>query len=130
MQEYRSIEQLENDYWKSVDFPSSLIEKCFKYRKIPVSDLSVEQLRLLIGQKIGLPFIIPIAITELQKNILAEGDFYPGDLLTSLLRLAEENWNQNPKEKNKLIELLGQKLSILEATENKELIRNVKAFLL
>ena len=69
MQEHRSIEQLENDYWKDVDFPSTLVERCFTYRKIPVSELSVEQLRLLVGQQIGLPYTIPKAITVLKTDI-------------------------------------------------------------
>ena len=129
MQENRSIEQLENDYWKGVDFPSSLVERCFAYRKIPVSNLSVEQLRLLIGQQIGLPYTIPKAISVLQEDILAEGDYYPGDLLNSLLNLSEEDWKQSANEKYKLIELLRQNSSQIEATENRELIRKVKAYL-
>src|SRR3712207_5967774 len=100
MREHRSIEQLENDYWKDVSFPSSLVERCFNYRKIPISELSVEQLRLLIGQQIGLTYIVPKAITVLQADILAEGDYYPGDLLNSLLSLSEEVWEQSTNEKS------------------------------
>jgi hypothetical protein len=129
MQEHRTIEQLENDYWKEVHFPSSLVEKCFAYRKIPVAELSTEQIRLLISQQIGLPYIVPKAITILEENILAEGDYYPGDLLHSLLSLSEDDWSQNLKEKNKLIELLRQNASVIDATGSRELIRKTKAFL-
>ena len=129
MQEHRSIEQLENDYWKNVDFPSSLVEKCFAYRKIPVSELSMEQLRLLVGQQIGLPYTIPKAMTVLQADILAEGDYYPGDLLNSLLDLSQADWNHSPNEKTKLIELVRQNISTIEATKSRELIRKVKAYL-
>ena len=128
MQEYRSIEQLENDYWKEVDFPSSLVEKCFNYRKIPVSELSVEQLRLLVGQQIGLHYIVPKAISVLQADILAEGDYYPGDLLNSVLSLSENDWDKLQTEKTKFIKLLPQNISIIEATENRELIRKAKAY--
>ena len=49
-----SIEELEKDKWKEPDFfPTDLVEKCFKYRKIPVKDLTTEQLRTLIGQNMG-----------------------------------------------------------------------------
>ena len=129
MQEHRSIEQLENDYWKEASFPSSLVERCFNYRKIPVSELSVEQLRLLIGQHIGLRYTIPKAITLLQADILAEGDYYPGDLLNSFLSLSEEDWSECQTEKTKVIELLRQNTSLIEATENRELIRKAKAYL-
>jgi hypothetical protein len=128
MQEHNSIEQLENDYWKDVGFPSNLVEKCFYYRKIPVSELSVEQLRLLIGQQIGLPYTVPKAISVLQGDILAEGDYYPGDLLNSLLGLPEEYWNQSPNEKTKLLELLRQNISTIETTETRDLIRKAKAY--
>jgi hypothetical protein len=129
MQERRTIEQLENDQWEEVRFPSSLVEKCFQYRKVPISELSVEQLRLLIGQKIGLRYTVPKAIALLQANILAEGDYYPGDLLNSLLSLSEDDWNECPAEKTKFIELLHQNISLIEASENKVLIKNVKAYL-
>lgn len=129
MQEHRSIEQLENDYWTDVVFPSGLVEKCFSYRKVPVSELTIEQLRLLIGQRIGLPYIIPKAVSELQTDVLAEGDYYPGDLLNSLLGLSEDDWKQIPNEKNKVIELLRHSILTIEETGNRELIRNVKAIL-
>tara|TARA_R110002049_G_C8983583_1_gene548497 strand:+ start:429 stop:548 length:120 start_codon:yes stop_codon:yes gene_type:complete len=36
----KSIEQLENNYWKKEsEFPTTLIEKCFEYRKIKLSEL-------------------------------------------------------------------------------------------
>lgn len=42
----KSIEQLENDYWKDeIDFPSNLVINCHKYRKIPIKELTIEQLR-------------------------------------------------------------------------------------
>lgn len=129
MQEHRSIEQLENDYWKGVDFPSSLVERCYAYRKIPLSNLSVEQLRLLIGQRIGLPYTIPKAISLLHEDILAEGDYYPGDLLNSLLNLSEEDWKKSANQKSKLNELLRQNLSTIQATTNRELIKKVNACL-
>lgn len=129
MQEHRSIEQLENDYWTDVAFPSSLVEKCFNFRKVPVSELAIEQLRLLIGQRIGLPYIIPKAVSELKTDVLAEGDYYPGDLLNSLLGLSEDDWKKTPNEKNKVIELLRHSILTIEATGNRELIRNAKAIL-
>jgi len=129
MQEHRSIEELENDYWKEASFPSHLVEKCFKYRKVPVSELSVEQLRLLIGQQIGLPYIVPKTIAVLQSDILAEGDYYLGDLLNSLLVLSEEVWGLWPDEKFKFVELLRENVAKIEGTGNRELIKNANAFL-
>lgn len=122
----KSLEELENDYWKDVEFPSTLVERCHAYRKIPVKDLSAEQLRLLTGQKIGLPFLVPVSIALLKDNILAEGDFYPGDLLNALLDLSEEEWARNKKEKEEFLKLIKSQMSRIEESGDKRLIRKAK----
>lgn len=95
----KSIEQLENDYWKEPsEFPTSLVEKCHRYRKISIGELTNEQLRLLISQNIGTEYIIGIALEKLERNILTEGDFYEGDLLVSISGLPTEFWNEKQTE--------------------------------
>ena len=97
--ESKSIEQLENDYWKDeIEFPSNLVINCHKYRKIPIKDLTIEQLRLLISQKIGIDYLTEIAIEKLEQNILAEGDLYEGDLLEAVLGLPTEFWTDKQTE--------------------------------
>ncbi|WP_370027602.1 contact-dependent growth inhibition system immunity protein [Planotetraspora sp. GP83] len=43
----------------------------------PLADLTIEDLRLLIGQRIGLPCLVPIAVEWLDHDPMAEGDMYP-----------------------------------------------------
>ena len=117
----KSIEELENDYWKEEsEFPTNLIKRCFEYRKIKISELSVEQIRLLISQKIGIEFLIGIALEKLEQNIIIEGDLYEGDLLNSVSKIPTEFWNKNSTEflnfknifesnKEKIISELGEK---------------------
>lgn len=93
--ESKSIEQLENDYWDDkIIFPSNLVINCHKYRKIPINELTIEQLRLLISQKIGIEYLTEIAIEKLKLNILAESDLYKGDLLEAVLGLPIEFWTE------------------------------------
>ncbi len=95
----KSIEQLENDYWNEPsEFPTSLVEKCYRYRKINIGELTNEQLRLLISQHIGNEHIIGIALEKLERNILTEGDFYQGDLLVAISGLPTEFWNKKETE--------------------------------
>jgi hypothetical protein len=95
----KSIEQLENDYWKEPsEFPTNLVKRCFEYRKIKVSELTIEQIRLLISQKIGIEFLIGIALEKLEQNIIVEGDLYEGDLLDSVSKVPTEFWNKNSTE--------------------------------
>ena len=95
----KSLENLEKDFWNEPEFPSHLVITCYKLRKKQLNNFDIEDLRIMIGQNIGLNFLIPIAIEKLNQNILAEGDFYEGDLLKSVLtsetdywKIEKENW--------------------------------------
>jgi hypothetical protein len=46
----KSIEQLENDYWKDIEFPTGLVGRCYRYRRIPIGNLIVGQIRTLITE--------------------------------------------------------------------------------
>lgn len=94
--ETKSIEQLERDIWKNPSkFPTGLVEKCYRFRKISIAELTDEQIRLLISQNIGVEHLIGIALEKLERNILTECDFYEGDLLVAVSGLPTEFWNEN-----------------------------------
>ena len=76
---------------------TGLMRRCHALRSKPIDDLTVEDLRLLIQQQIGLRYLVPIALQRLRQDPLAEGDFYPGDLLAALLRVAGDFWQQRPE---------------------------------
>lgn len=100
---FKSLESLEKDYWDDVPKDESLlVSTCHGLRKQPLNTFSTEDLRLMIGQNIGLKFLIPLAIEFLEKNILAEGDLFRGDLLKSVLTSAESYW-RSEKENWKII---------------------------
>jgi len=97
--ELKSIEQLEKDVWKKPsEFPTDLVEKCYQYRKISIAELTNEQIRILISQKVGIEYLIGIALEKLERNILTECDFYEGDLLVAVSGLPTEFWNKNKTE--------------------------------
>jgi len=125
MDESKSIEQLENEYWPCIDFPTCLVEKCYRYRQIPVQDLSIEQIRLLLGQKIGVKYLLHKAIKLLKGKILSEGDFFPGDLLVSVLRLDIADWRSNAELQREFDALLANNKSEIIATGDKEIIKQL-----
>jgi hypothetical protein len=100
----KSLQQLEGANWGSPDFNSNLVRTCHRLRQIPVQELTVEDLRILIGQEIGLSFLLPLAIEVLVEDPLAAGDHYPGDLLCAVLRVPSATWANNVE----LRESLGQ----------------------
>ena len=71
--ETKSIEQLEKDIWNNPsEFPSDMVAKCYRFRKISIAELTNEQIRLLISQQIGVKYLIGIALEKLERNILTE----------------------------------------------------------
>ena len=80
-----TLEQLENEYWGEPECDSGLVSMCPQLRKKPVHDLTVEDLRVLIGQNIGVKHLLPLAMGVLRNNPLASGDCYEGDLLKATI---------------------------------------------
>jgi len=102
MERNKTLEQLENDYWEEIDYPTKLVQKCYELRKKKLNDLSIDEVRLLISQNIGLVVLVPLALNFLKVNILAEGNLYPGDLLESVISRDCKYWQRN---RNQLIEI-------------------------
>lgn len=105
--EKKALEDLERS--KSSDlkeYPTNLIKRCHEYRKIPINRLTPEQLRTLIGQNIGLKYLVPITIELLSKDILTAGDLYPGDLLERITKIEDTFWTENLVLKQQLSELI------------------------
>jgi CDI immunity proteins len=92
----RSLEELENDRWPRATYDSYLVQTAHRLRSVPVGDLTVEDLRLLLGQKIGTRWLMPIALDRLRVEPMAMGDFYPGDLLSSVLATESSYWTSHP----------------------------------
>jgi hypothetical protein len=91
-----SLQQLENRNWGDPDAASTaLTKRCIQLTKIPIADFAIEDLRIMIGQGFGLTYLIPLAIEKLKENILVEGDLYPGDLLSSILKIDKRFWGEN-----------------------------------
>jgi hypothetical protein len=110
----KSIEKLEKDFWREPGYESHLVKTCHQLRKKPLKDFEIEDLRIMIGQNIGLKFFIPLALEKLRENILAEGDFYEGDLLKSVLKSEVSFWEGRAdlfEEFNKVIQ---QNLELLD----------------
>jgi hypothetical protein len=73
-----------------------MVRRCHALRSKPIDEFTVEDLRLMIQQQIGLRYLVPIALQHLREDPLAEGDFYPGDLLAAILRVDGDFWQQKP----------------------------------
>jgi hypothetical protein len=80
----KSVDQLDG-YSIAPPFPTPPIERVAAARRVPLRGLSVEQLRLLIGQGEAVAYLLPLALDRLELDPFVGGD-YPGDLLVTALR--------------------------------------------
>ncbi len=66
-------------------------------RRKPIGELTVEDLRLLVRQDMGLAYVLPVALEVLRDDPMAEGDMYEGDLLAAVLTRSPEVWSGSPE---------------------------------
>ena len=83
----RTLQELEDCDWGEPVFRSSLVVACHELRRKPLNQFTAAELRRMIGQRMGLEFLVPIALDLLEKNPLVNAYFYPGDLLSVVLKV-------------------------------------------
>jgi hypothetical protein len=93
----KSLQELEGADWGEPTYPSRLVIECHRLRRVPLNDLTPDNLRMLIGQEIGLAYLVPRALTLLAADPLLEEDYgyYPGDLLWVVLTLPTTFWQEH-----------------------------------
>jgi len=74
----------------------------------------------MIGQSIGLEFLVPIAIRKLANNALVEGDFYPGDLLVYVLSVEQEYWDEHHVDRDAMRDIIDRNPDAFEKTHSIE----------
>ncbi|MGW2256184.1 contact-dependent growth inhibition system immunity protein [Kitasatospora sp. NPDC001660] len=98
-----SLEELERDRWPTPAAGASrLVATVHALRRRPIGELTVEDMRLLIRQDVGLAHLLPLAVEVLRDDPMAEGDMYEGDLLSAVLARSPAVWSQRPELARKL----------------------------
>lgn len=100
-----TLEELEQYVWPEPEGRTYLISTCHRLRRKPIDDFTIEDFRIMISQKIGLRHLIPRALDILAISPSAAGDFYPGDLLCSVLG-AKEFLANSPEVSVRLTEIV------------------------
>jgi hypothetical protein len=101
-----TLDELEGTEWSDAqDGATFLVRRCHELRRKDVDDMTTEDLRLLIGQGIGLPWLVPIAVERLESDPLVAGDFHQGDLFASLLSVQESYWSTDTRSWLRLYEV-------------------------
>jgi len=103
---YQTLEKLENDHWGLVPKNESyLVTTMHELRHKQLNDFTIEDLRILIGQSMGLQFLIPLAIEALENDFFSEGHFYQGDLIQSVLTSDAQFWKSERDSWSRILQL-------------------------
>ena len=104
-----SLEELEGRRWSvPAGGETRLMATVRELRRKPIGGLTVEDMRLLIGQDVGLAYLLPLAMEVLRVNPLAEGDMYEGDLLAAVLTRSAEVWRDFPELRREVREIVSE----------------------
>lgn len=92
-----TLEEIEGVRWPDAGPDDSyLVRTCTALRRKPIGEFDPEDLRIMIGQEIGLDTLVPMAVGVLTRDPWAEGDMGPGDLLRAVLRVRPEWFADHP----------------------------------
>ncbi|WP_429080691.1 contact-dependent growth inhibition system immunity protein [Brassicibacter mesophilus] len=75
-------------------------------------------MRLMVGQELGLEYLIQLAIEVLEQNNLAERDFYAGDLLKSVLSINKDYWKIKEEQKDRLMRVINSHIREIKSIIN------------
>lgn len=121
-----TLDDLEGIVWCEPNYHSSLVETCHRLRKKPIADFTPADLRIMIGQRIGLPHLLPKAIALLESDPLLNAFYYPGDLLAAAIESGD--WIRSQSESfAKLVAIV--RLAVERLGDEEELRRRLIDFL-
>ena len=109
---FKNLDSLEKTNWP-FDDTTNLIKRVTTLRKVPLNEFTTEDLRLMIGQDVGLDYLIPLALERLEEYAFVEGDFYEGDLLVGVSRVGEEFWKENQNYKKRLDAIISNNIAAI-----------------
>ena len=78
------------------DAPTHLVAEIRKSWKKPLNELSNREIGRLVVQHCGYPYLLDLVWPKLQADPLFDGGYYPGDVLSNLIRADREIWAERP----------------------------------
>jgi len=114
----KSLQQLDGQEWAEPTYDSHLVTECHRLRHVPLRELSAEHLRMMIGQQIGLPYLVPLALEVLRTDPFTAGGCYPGDLLAAMLRAEAALWVEQPELRREAAEIAERAFTLLPSLDD------------
>ena len=93
------LEQLEGRRWPNPpEDATSMVKNVHELRRRPLGELQAHELARLIGQNVGLPWLLPLAVEILRDTATAQaaGGWYDDDLLYAVVTSDADAWADFP----------------------------------
>lgn len=90
----KSLEQLLGDGWPGKD-ETALVRFLAQLRKKPLGQLTSGEVCTAINQKMGLQYVVPLAVETIEAFPLVEARYYAGDMLAALARVPDGFWAEH-----------------------------------
>jgi len=117
-----TLDEIEGKTWGEAPGDATfLMRRCHELRRQPIEGFTVEDLRIMIGQAIGLDALVPVALSTVEDNPLAAGDYFEGDLLVSLLGVPDAYWADHTDDWYRLREVAGRVASLTSVLDRAKL---------
>jgi hypothetical protein len=113
----KTLDELEGVDWGEPTYSSGLVIECHRLRKVPLKEFTPGNLRIMIGQQMSLEYLLPLAFERLSKNPFVEGNYYPGDLLVSVLSIPDKFWKEHPDLYWELSEIMNSVMTLRKTIE-------------
>lgn len=84
------------------DAPTPMVAEIQRAWRKPLNELSDDEIGALIVQQCGYPFLLDLVWLKLEADPLFDGGYYPGDVLSNLIRADPEIWVNRPNYKAQL----------------------------
>jgi hypothetical protein len=119
----KTLEELEGQNWGEPTYDSYLVKTIHRLRRKPIGEFTVEDLRIALGQQLGMEHLTVLALDHLEIDPLAEGDFYPGDLLKAVMSLPRSYWLTHPGQATRMQRIADRAARLLDERDVTEEIK-------
>jgi len=114
----KTLEEIEGFVWPEQEW--DLGKRCNLVRKKPIDELTIADIALLTRQNASHATLVPMAISILEREPMAEGDLYPGELLMAVLGVKQHFWEAQPDLAAKVMAIANRVYEIVRQTKPME----------
>jgi CDI immunity proteins len=126
----QTLEELDGQRWAPPEVETSLAQTVHRLRRVPLGQFEARDLWVMIGQGVGLPYLIPKALALLERDTFVEADVSTGDLLIQVFGVDDAFWQKSPELRRRAVAVLDTALDrahALDVTDRHDLLPRLVA---